>query len=412
MKNLLIIGLVWPEPNSTAAGTRMLQLIELFQKEGYKITFACAAKNTTKSFNLEEKNIQTAQIQLNDANFNSFIQHLSPEIVMFDRYLTEEQFGWKVTENCPDAIKILDTEDLHFLRHARHEAFKKNDSISLKYLINDITKREIASIYRCDLTLIISKYEMKLLKKIFNINKSLLQYVPFLLDNITFESIHQLPSFENRNHFMTIGNFKHEPNWNAVLYLKNVIWPQIREKLPSAEMHIYGAYATEKVQQLHNIKEGFIIKGWALNSEEVFKNARVCLAPLQFGAGLKGKLIDAMKFGTPSVTTSIGAEAMHKNLPWNGFICDEPTQFASKAIELYSNQKIWEGTQNKGVEIINRCFSKIKYEKKFIKKIEYLTDHISEHRSHNFIGSMLTHHTLRSTKFMSKWIEEKNRNLN
>jgi len=412
MKNLLIIGLVWPEPNSTAAGTRMLQLIELFQKEGYKISFACAAKKTTKSFNLEEKNIQTAQIQLNDANFNSFIQHLNPEIVMFDRYLTEEQFGWKVTENCPNAFKILDTEDLHFLRHARHEVYKKNESISLKYLINDITKREIASIYRCDLTLIISKYEMKLLKKIFNINKSLLQYVPFLLDNIAFESIQRLPSFENRNHFMTIGNFKHEPNWNAVLYLKNKIWPQIREKLPSAEMHIYGAYANEKVQQLHNIKDGFIIKGWAHNSKEVFKNSRVCLAPLQFGAGLKGKLIDAMKFGTPSVTTSIGAEAMHNNLLWNGFICDEPTQFATKAIELYSNHKIWEGAQHKGVEIINKCFSKIKYDKKFINKIEYLIEHKSKHRLHNFIGSMLTHHTLRSTKFMSKWIEEKNKNLN
>ncbi len=411
MNNLLIIGFVWPEPNSTAAGTRMLQLIELFQKKRYNITFACAAAKTQKSFNLNEINVQTAEIQINNSEFNSFIQKINPEIVLFDRYLTEEQFGWKVTENCPTALKILDTEDLHFLRHARHEAYKKNNTISLKYLVNDLTKREIASIYRCDVTLIISKYEMKLLKKTFNINKSLLLYTPFLLDKTNIKSIQKLPSFKHRNHFMTIGNFKHEPNWNAILYLKKEIWPLIREKLPTVEMHIYGAYASEKVEQLHNVKDGFLIKGWAEDTEEVFKNSRVCLAPLQFGAGLKGKLIDAMTYGTPSITTTVGAEAMHKNLPWNGFICDKPKLFASKAIELYSNQRIWKEAQINGVEIINSCFSKIKYEIKFIERIDYLKQNKSRHRLHNFIGSMLTHHTLRSTKFMSKWIEEKNKNM-
>ena len=64
----------------------------------------------------------------------------------------------------------------------------------------------------------------------------------------------------------------------------------------------------------------------------------VCLAPLQFGAGLKGKLLDAMLYGTPSVTTSIGAEAMHDDLPWNGFICDDPEEFATRSVELYQNE--------------------------------------------------------------------------
>jgi len=122
MKNLLIIGFVWPEPNSTAAGTRMLQLIELFQAEDYEITFVCAASKTNNTFNLEKLNIKTFEIKLNDSSFDTFLKSLNPSIVLFDRFLTEEQFGWRVSETCPNALRILDSEDLHFLRSARKEA--------------------------------------------------------------------------------------------------------------------------------------------------------------------------------------------------------------------------------------------------------------------------------------------------
>lgn len=407
MKNLLIIGFVWPEPNSTAAGSRMLQLISFFQKNSFAVTFVCAASKTTNTFDLKKLKIQTFDILLNDSSFDSLIKKTNPNFVLFDRFLTEEQFGWRIAENCPEAIRILDTEDLHFLRNARQVAYQNNTTLSSTDLMSDMAKREIASIYRCDLTLIISKYEMKLLKKTFKIDKSLLLYLPFLLNKMNIETLHSYPSFQNRNHFITIGNFKHEPNWNSVQYLKTAIWPLIRQKLPETEMHIYGAYATERVQQLHNKKEGFLIKGWAENLEDVFTNTRVCLAPLRFGAGLKGKLIDAMKFGTPSVATYIGAEAMHHKLPWNGFIEDDPIKFALKAVQLYSNEKIWKNAQQNGVDIINTCYSKEKYEKKLLNKIENIQKNSVAHRSQNFIGSLLMHHTLQSTKYMSKWIEEK-----
>jgi len=409
MKKLLIIGFVWPEPTSTAAGTRMLQLIEVFQLNNYKITFACAAAKTDNSYNLEKLNIQTTEIQLNNSSFDSFILELDPAIVLFDRFLIEEQFGWRIVENCPNALRILDTEDLHFLRNARQIAHKNNVEVSLDLLMNDLTKRELASIYRCDLTLIISKYEMKLLTNIFKVDKSLLQYVPFLLESLNVNLLNSYPTFQDRNHFMTIGNFRHEPNWNAVIYLKTIIWPLIKRKLPEAKMLVYGAYATEKVYQLHNEKEGFLIKGWAESSKEIFKNSKICLAPLQFGAGLKGKLVDAMQYGTPSITSTIGAEAMHSKLPWNGYITNEPKEFALNAIELYTNEKLWLKAQQNGVEIINRCFSKEKYSKKLIKKIEFLIKNTFEHRLNNFTGAILLHHTLKSTKYMAKWIEEKNK---
>ena len=408
-KKLLIIGFVWPEPNSTAAGSRMLQLIEVFQKNDYQIVFTCAASKSDKSYHLENLNIQTFDIQLNDSNFDILVQQINPTIVLFDRFLTEEQFGWRIAKNCPNALRILDTEDLHFLRNARHQAHKDKAKVSLKYLTNDLTKREIASIYRCDLSLIISKYELNLLKSIFKINKTLLVYLPFLLDKINRSIFNSYPTFVTRKHFMTIGNFKHEPNWNSVLYLKNTIWPLIRKELPDAELQVYGAYATEKVKQLHNEKEGFIIKGWIESKIDAFKNAKICLAPLQFGAGLKGKLVDAMLYGTPSVTTNIGAEAMHDNLPWNGFIIDDFKEFVEKSVELYQNKSLWLKSQEKGVKIINQCYSKEEYGNLLFKSIENVQKNITEQRLQNFTGQMLQHHSLQSTKYMSKWIEEKNK---
>ncbi|MDG1728643.1 MAG: glycosyltransferase [Algibacter sp.] len=408
-KNLLIIGFVWPEPKSSAAGGRMMQLIEVFQNNGYQITFASPCAKSDNAFNLESIGVSQISIVLNNASFDVFIKKLKPDVVLFDRFMMEEQFGWRVAEQCPDALRILDTEDLHGLRKGRQQAFKDGKVFNESYLFSDIAKREIASIYRSDLSLIISEAEMDILKRQFKVDEALLLYLPFMLNSISEEDIETLPKFESRNHFITIGNFLHEPNYNGVLYLKETIWPLIRKQLPKAELHIYGAYASQKVNQLHNEKQGFLIKGFVRDVNEVMRKARVCLAPIRFGAGLKGKLIDAMQNGTPCVTTSVGAEGIFGNLEPNGFVEDHPELFANNAIKLFQKEAIWKSKQKHGFEIINLRFNNTKYQKKFLNVITETTEKLNQHRLNNFTGQILQHHTLQSTKFMSKWIEEKNK---
>ncbi len=400
---------MWPEPKSSAAGSRMMQLINAFQSHNYNITFASPCAKSDNAYNLESVGISQISIELNNSSFDVFIEQLKPDIVLFDRFMMEEQFGWRIAEQCPDALRILDTEDLHCLRKGRQKAFKDGKKFDETYLLNETAKREIASIYRCDLSLIISEAEMDMLQNKFKVDKSLLHYLPFMLDEVDEEEIKNLPPFENRQHFITIGNFLHEPNYNSVLYLKKTIWTLIRKQLPKAELHIYGAYATQKVNQLHNKKEGFLIKGFAEDVNEVMKNARVCVAPLQFGAGLKGKLIDAMQNGTPCVTTNIGAEGMFGNIEPNGFFEDNPQLFADGAVELFTNENVWKEKQQNGFEIINKRFNKKQFQSKFIEILEETTQQLHNHRLNNFTGQMLQHHTMQSTKFMSKWIAEKNR---
>lgn len=410
LQHILIIGTVWPEPNSSAAGSRTMQLIEQFQKLNWKITFACAASDSEFSIDFEKYHIDKVTIELNNSSFDEFIKKLQPTMVLFDRFMIEEQFGWRVAENCPNALRILDTIDLHCLRLARQQAFKEKRTFVNDDIINtDVAKREIASIYRCDMTLMISIYEMDLLQDFFKISVDILHYTPFLLNPIQENKTFSWPLFEERRHFITIGNFLHEPNWNSVLYLKEEIWPLIRKQLPDAELHIYGAYSSQKVTQLHQPKEGFLIKGRAESAHEVMLNAKVCLAPLRFGAGLKGKLIDAMECGTPSVTTTVGAEAMHGDLEWGGAVTDNSEIFADKAVNLYTDKSIWIKSQNQGVKIINQIFEKEKQAKLLTDKIHHLQQNLSAHRQQNFIGAMLMHHTVSGTKYMAKWIEEKNK---
>jgi glycosyltransferase involved in cell wall biosynthesis len=233
--------------------------------------------------------------------------------------------------------------------------------------------------------------------------------LPFLFDEITAQQQEKWNSFEEREHFVFIGNFFHKPNVDAVLTLKSEIWSTIRKQLPKAEIHIYGAYLNPQIQQLQNKREGFIIKGFAENAHEVVGNARVVLAPLRFGAGIKGKLTEAMLCGTPSVTSTIGAEGMADNLPWNGFIEDDFSDFALKANELYTKEDVWKQAQLNGMAIINLIYNKEKNGYLFFNKIENIQQNLEKYRTRNFLGSLLQHQTLQATKYMSKWIESKNR---
>lgn len=406
-KSLLIIGLVWPEPKSSAAGTRMLQLIELFQKQGFFVVFASAAQESDFSSDLKSIGVVTQKIVLNSNTFDDFIKELNPEIVLFDRFVIEEQFGWRVYENCPNALRILDTVDLHSLRLTRQNAVKKNIEFQLSDLLTtEIAKREIGSILRCDLSLIISEFEMEVLVETFKINTNLLHYLPLFIDlkeeNLSLD-------FYQRKDFVFIGNFIHEPNWDAVKQLKEKIWPDISKKLPESILHIYGAYPSQKVLQLHSPKENFIIHGRADNANDVIINAKVLLAPIRFGAGLKGKLLEAMQLGTPSITTNVGAEGMNKNYNWNGFITDDFKEFASKSVMLYQDETVWYESQKNGFEILKNRFKVDLFEKLFTDKINFLQSNLVNHRNLNFMGSLLLHHTALSTKYMSRWIEEKNK---
>ncbi|KKO49840.1 glycosyltransferase [Arsukibacterium sp. MJ3] len=405
MPILIILGYVWPEPNSSAAGSRMLSLIKLYLSHGWQVQFASPAELSPHRYPLAELGVTEQHIRLNCSSFDSWLAEQNPQAVLFDRFMLEEQFGWRVEQACPAALRILDMEDCHALRCARQTCYTQQQPVDAAALNSELALREIAAIYRCDLTLVISEAEMQLLHQHYGVPAALLCYCPFWLASLpTTNTL----AFSERQHFMAIGNFRHAPNWQAVLWLKQQIWPDIRKQLPQAQLHIYGAYPPPKATALHNEKQGFLIKGWVADSAAVMQQARVCLAPLAFGAGLKGKLLQAMCLGTPSVTTDIGAEGMSIPTGWSGIIANSSLDIASAAVSLYQDATRWQQAQQQGYQIVATRFGPDQATRVW-QQLEQALAEKSGNRQANFTGLMLRHHAYRSTKFMGQWIEAKSK---
>ncbi len=404
MTTVLVIGYVWPEPNSSAAGTHMMSLLTLFTQQNWRVIFATPAQRTEHMVDLSLTGIESTSIALNDSSFDLYLQEVSPDIVMFDRFMMEEQFGWRVRKYSPNAMTILDTEDLQCLRNARHAAHKQNRTMTKGDLFcSDIAKREIAAIARSDLSLIISSYEYDLLINTFNIDPNILHHLPFMVSN---NDRTPLP-FSAREHFIAIGNFRHAPNWDSVLYLQQ-LWPLIRKQLPQAELHIYGSYPPPKASALHNPKQGFLIKGWADDALDVIGQAKICLAPLRFGAGIKGKLLDAMLVGTPSITTDVGVEGMTEGNEWPGAIANESEPFVQQAINLYQSEDQWNQASAHADDAL-AMFDAETLSLRLLEHVSAIRCSLKQHREDNFLGAMLNHHSMKSTQYMSQWIEVKNK---
>lgn len=390
----------------------MVQLIGLLKEAGFDITFATSARQTPFMLHTDALGVRSHSIELNNPSFDAFIADLKPAIVVFDRYMTEEQFGWRVAETCPEAIRILNMEDVHCLRLVRQKAIETGVEFEPKMLLLDETAfREIASIYRSDLTLVISEAEMVLLKETFGIPAFLLHYLPLLWDEKPAPK-RTHPAFEERQDFVTIGNFRHPPNLDSVFYLKEEIWPLIRKELPQAKLHVYGAYTPQKVADLHDESSGFLIRGRAVEVNQVMAQCRVCLAPLRFGAGLKGKIFYALMSGTPVVTTPIGAEGLFKGSEIKDVSRSTPQEFAHLSVKLYTDKNIWSKNSDASTLLIKQRFKKARFSDQLTQKLQALQVICTENRERNFVGSMLQHHSLLSTRYLSKWIAEKNKKPN
>jgi len=386
----------------------MQQLLGAFVEFGHQVTFASTAGKTPYSLELGPLGVASVPIQMNHPGFDGFVRATAPDMVIFDRFMVEEQFSWRVAEQAPDALRILNTEDLHSLRKARESAHVSSEGFSLgHWRDHPVTLRELASIHRCDLSLMVSPFEMDFLEREAGMPGSRLLYLPFMVEPLDGDAVKAWPLFGDRRDFVCIGNGKHAPNVDALRLLKKAIWPLIRREMPQAVLHVHGAYLPREVLGMHDSPTGFMVEGWADDLTSVLHGARLLLAPLQFGAGIKGKLLDAMYHGTPSVTTPLGAEGMKGELPWGGAIAEAPGAFARAAVELYNDKEQWERAQAQGLALVNTRYGKNDLQARLDRRLAQIQGNLKAHRRENIIGRILMDQIHASHKYMAKWIQEK-----
>lgn len=399
--------MVWPEPDATAAGSRTVRLLQACQDAGYEVRFVSPCQENPHQVALETRGIRTARLLPNDTAFDSYISEYRPELVFFDRFMIEEQFSWRVREHAPEALRVLDTVDLHSLRRERQRLMTSGDN-AYSTSLSDDTLRELAAIYRCDLSLIISRTEASLLKDRFNVPDALLEVTGFFYpDPLPFRG------WEERANLVFIGNGLHAPNVDAVRLLKHTLWKPIRTLLADrgvskAELHIYGAYLPQEIVQFDNPREGFRVKGKTDELYGTLQQYRCNLAPLRFGAGLKGKVSDGWMVGTPCVATPIAAEGMSSGELFGGMIEESLELYPQRAAELYTNKEAWNEAQTNGREVLTTRFSQTTNARVFQERLARLIHDRERLREQNIVGSILWYHGLRSTEYFSRWIESKN----
>ena len=441
-------------------------------------------------------------------------------IIVYDRYYSEEMYSFQVhhyfhnnrntvkNRNIPkqrhNFMFLLDMQDMHSLRSTRQlwvrqldTERKKRTSSSHPNEINydsattddvlretvpsdeivpsltghkdsDKLLRELASIYRCDLTLVCSRYEYNLLVYYYHIPASKLCIAPLFgrpatptvteTKTTTPDPAQQhgpmhgsVKEFSERRDFVFVGGMKHDPNVDAIRQLQR-IWSRLRQKFAHEnelpQLYIYGAQCSDQFRtELHNPSMGLYMEGYYPGCiSNVLYNKRVLLSPLRFGAGIKGKHVEAWNCALPIVTTSIGSEGMlhpekynfpsflnHPSSPlltehttttndsehatFGGFIANSDVDFINSAYALYMDKNVWDtAVQSIRPELLSElCHDWARIHRRIVQVIRAKIKNIVSARSDqpksltaaDTIQEILRHQSNRSTEYFSKYIELK-----
>ncbi|OQR84144.1 hypothetical protein ACHHYP_13838, partial [Achlya hypogyna] len=349
-KTLVVAGCVWPEKTSSAAGVRTTALIDLARADGWRVVCVSPCRPNEHTARWAAAGVPCVQLDPNTGAVEAFLKTTPADAVLFDRFIAEEMYGWHFVTHAPAACRILDLQDVHFLRKAREHLVMKAQADFASTLGLDVdvepvlpnVLRELASIYRSDATLYVSAFEQRLLTERFGVPAASLHALDYVLP-VRPAASSAVPWIDRR-HVAVVGSFKHPPNVDGLKWLTDAIWPAARPLLgPDVELHIYGSYATARdTKAFDRPQENVRFRGFCDDVHETLGQYRVSLAPLRYGAGIKGKVIDSWIAGTPVVATAVGAEGLHPDAElWGGVVANAPDAFAAATARFYHNEEAW-----------------------------------------------------------------------
>jgi glycosyltransferase involved in cell wall biosynthesis len=246
-----------------------------------------------------------------------------------------------------NAKVIYDPVDLHWLRMERESEIKDNDVLRRKSEVYKCMERFNAA--AADIVFAITGEEKaEILKEVSYAKVEVIPNIHTCVDTVK--------PLAGRKNLLFIGHYAHNPNEDAVSYFVSEIFPLIRQRIPGVVFYMVGSHMTEKVQSL--AARDVVAVGYVPDPSSYFNDCRVFVAPLRYGAGMKGKIGHSMSFGLPVVTTSIGAEGMSLIDGRHVLIADSPAAFASAVVRLYTDNLLWEQMSLSALLHIQTNFSK------------------------------------------------------
>ncbi|PYJ43881.1 MAG: glycosyl transferase family 2, partial [Verrucomicrobia bacterium] len=290
------------------------------------------------------------------------------DIVMLSRCKFAHKHMADVRLYAPQARIIFDTVDLHFVREAG-EARVTGDP-EMQHKASETERMESELIDQSDETWTVSTSEQRLLQRKWP-EKSIQ-----VISNIVDVPGSSTP-FTLRRDWLFIGSFQHTPNVDAVLFFVQSIYPLVRAHLPEAKFYIIGDKAPPEVIALAS--DNIVVTGLQRDAAPFFDSVKLSVAPLRFGAGVKGKINQSMAFGVPVVATSVAVDGTGFRDREEILVADEPEDFAKALIELYESEDLWNQLSENGLTKTRALYSTDAARKKleFLLSDQHLTSLVS-----------------------------------
>lgn len=348
---LLFIDWSTPRPDCDAGSITAFYLMKILVDLGYHVVFA---PNDMLRLGHYTETLESIGVTCLSADRHGPLhEHIVAEGARYDYALIcRAPFAAKwldaIREHASRARVILNTADLYFLREIR-EAELEGSAEKLEAALR-WKEEELDIIRRCDHCIVMSDHEQAILAR--EAPDARVHLVPLMFVDIPGRAA----GFDARRDLLFIGGYLHRPNVDAAVWFCERVWPRVRERLPGVRVHLLGSNPTDDVRALSK-QAGVEVVGFVEDLKPWFDAIRLSIAPLRYGAGIKGKLGTSLSFGVPSVATAIAVEGMHLRDGEHVLVADDEAEFADAVVRLYTDGALWERISAAGLDFVADTYS-------------------------------------------------------
>ncbi|MDB6164676.1 MAG: glycosyltransferase [Xanthomonadaceae bacterium] len=349
-RQILIIDALTPQPDHDSGSLRLVNLMRMLRDEDAHVVFLPSNREHSGRYTraLQQLGVETwyapyarrapGWLREHGARFDS---------VLLCRHYVASEFLPLLRRHAPQARIVFDTIDLHYLREQR--AADVSGDATLKRAAARTRSAELEVIAKSDVTLVVSEVEQALLAR------EAPQATVEVLSNLHRVAGRGLP-YTDRHDLVFVGGFRHPPNTDAVSWFAQQVFPRIRAQLPGVQFHCIGSDATAAIHAL-GMQDGIQVHGHVPDITPYMDGCRVAIAPLRYGAGVKGKVNLSMAHGQPVVATTCATEGMHLQDGVDVLVADDPIRFAEQVVRLYHDEALWQRLAEAGLDNVARHFS-------------------------------------------------------
>jgi GT2 family glycosyltransferase/glycosyltransferase involved in cell wall biosynthesis len=347
----LVIDAQMPMPDQDAGGYAAVQEMRMLQALGIKCTFVPQNLAWMGRYSVD---LQRAGVECLYAPFftsiNQVLEQRGSEfdLVYITRYYVAQDYVDAVRRHAPRAKIVLMNADLHFLRELRSAIqTKSQDALAKSIQTRD---EELAVMRKVDLVLSYTDVEKAVILS-HNLDSTKVERCPWV-----DEGAPSVKGFDERKDIAFLGGFNHFPNVQATEWFVTNVLPLLREKLPEAKFIVYGSRMPAELADALGERPEIEVRGWVPSVRDVYDTCRVFVAPLQSGAGIKGKVIGALAHGVPTVMTPLAAEGISVNDGIDGYLAVKPDEWVAAIVKLYNDKSAWEKSSRASLDLARKQF--------------------------------------------------------